>query len=80
MLSRRGVDEVLQRFTGDHAGRTAFAKRIGEIPFESQRNREIARIVPVAPANETEHADAGLPMRAAAYVNHLSRQSLVVSR
>ena len=73
MLSRRRVDEVLQRFAGDHPGRTAFAKCAGEIPFEPQRNREIARIVPIATANETQHADAGFPVRAPADVGHVSR-------
>ena len=70
MLSGGRVDEALQRLTGEESGRFAFDERIGEVTLETAADSQIASVVPIAAADDPQHAEMRFAMAAGADAEH----------
>ena len=70
MLPGRGVDQALQRLAGDEPRRSALDERVGEVPFEPAGDGQVAGVVPIAPANDPQHAEVRLAVTAGTDTKH----------
>ncbi len=64
------MHEALQRLAGQQSGRFAFDERIGEVTLETARDGQIASVVPIAAADDPEHAQPRFTVAAGADAEH----------
>ncbi len=70
MLPGGRVHEALQRLTREESGRFAFDERVGEVTLETAADGQIASVVPIAAADDPQHAEMRFTMAAGADAEH----------
>ena len=70
MLPGGGMHQALQCFARQEARRSPFDEGVGEVPFEPAGDGQVARVVPIAAANDPEHAQVRLAVTAGADTKH----------
>ena len=70
MLAGGGMDQALQRFAGEQTRRPAVDEGVGEIPFETAGDSQVAGVVPIAAADDSQHAEVRLAVAAGADTKH----------
>ena len=70
VLPGGGMDQTLQRFAWEQPRRPAVDEGVGEIPFETTGDSQVAGVVPIAAADDSQHAEVRLAVAAGADTKH----------
>jgi hypothetical protein len=75
MLACRRVDECLEGLAGYEAVGSPLAERGREVAFEPDRDRQIAGVVAIAAADDTQHPQAGFALATRTKSRHRGNSS-----
>jgi len=70
MFTSGGVHEALQRLAGKESGRFAVDERVRKVALEAAADGQIARVVPIAAADDPQQAEMRFTMAAGADAEH----------
>ena len=70
MLAGGGMDQALQRLAGKKTRQPSVNEGLGEVSFETAGDGQVAGVVTIAAADDSEHAEVRLAMAARADTKH----------